>query len=122
MTMPITIGSIPKAAVEHIGRVGAQQDEGGLGDVGDVEHAERDRDADADRRIEAAEQDAGDDRVDQQIERNAHRSAAGNSALPPGGDAQPNRRRDPVAHGHRQHAGLPPRRFSLSRADRVRPH
>src|SRR6202035_147344 len=53
-----------------------------LGDVGDVEHAERDRDADADRGVEAAEQDAGDDRVDQQIERDHDLTAAtGNGHL-----------------------------------------
>ena len=38
-----------------------------MGDVDDVEHAEGDRDADRDGGIEAAEQQPGDDGVDQQI-------------------------------------------------------
>ena len=54
---------------DDVGGVGAEQDKGRLRDIGDIEHAERDRDADSDRGIEAAEQDPGDDRVDQQIER-----------------------------------------------------
>jgi hypothetical protein len=43
-----------------------------MGDVDDVEHAERDRHADRDRGIKAAEQKPGDDRVDQEAERNLH--------------------------------------------------
>jgi hypothetical protein len=43
-------------------------------DVDDVEHAERDRDADRHRDVEAAKQNAGDDRVDQQFDGEVHGS------------------------------------------------
>ena len=57
-----------EAGVDDIGDVGAENDEGGMRDVDDVEDAERDRDADGHGGIEAAEQNAGDQGVDQQIE------------------------------------------------------
>ena len=37
-------------------------------DIDDVEHAERDRHAGGDRCVESAEHQAGDDRIDQEIE------------------------------------------------------
>jgi len=58
--------------VADIGDVGAKQDDGRVGDVHDVEHAECDRHADRYRRIEAAEQQPGNDGVDQQIGRGIH--------------------------------------------------
>ena len=54
--------------IDEIGGVGAENDEGGVGDVDNVENAERQRHAGRDRRVEAADQDAGDDGVDQKIE------------------------------------------------------
>ena len=54
-------------AVDHVGDVGADDDERGMGDVDDVELAEGDREAERDRRIEAAEQQARDDGVQQQL-------------------------------------------------------
>jgi hypothetical protein len=47
---------MPNTVLPMKANVGAQQDEGRMGDVDDVEHAERDRHADRNRRIEAAEQ------------------------------------------------------------------
>ena len=44
----------------------------GMRDVDDVEHAERDRDADRHGRVEAAEQQARDDGVEQKVHGNAH--------------------------------------------------
>src|SRR6476620_7635955 len=54
-------------AIDEIGGVGAENDEGGVGDVDNVENAERQRYAGRNRRVEAADQDAGDDGVDQKI-------------------------------------------------------
>src|SRR5262249_10925784 len=45
-----------------------------MGDVDDIEDAERDRHADGHGSVESAEQDAGDHCVDQQIEAQAHLS------------------------------------------------
>jgi hypothetical protein len=45
---------------------------GGMRDVDDIEHAEGDGDADRDGGVEAAEQDAGHDGVDQQAEIHVH--------------------------------------------------
>src|SRR2546429_6280308 len=56
-----------EGAVHHVGRVRAEDDEGGLGDVSDVEQAEDERDAQADGGVEAAEQQSGDHRVGEQI-------------------------------------------------------
>ena len=56
-----------EGAVHHVGGVGAEDEKGGLGDVGDVEEAEDERHAEAHRGIEAAEQQAGDHRVRQQV-------------------------------------------------------
>src|SRR5439155_4130180 len=55
-------------AVEDIGRVGTEQDKRRLGNIGDVEHAEGNLDADRHRGVKAAEQDPGDDRIDEKIE------------------------------------------------------
>jgi hypothetical protein len=54
--------------IDEIGGIGAENDEGRVGDVDNVENAERQRYAGRDRRVEAADQDAGDDGVDQKIE------------------------------------------------------
>ena len=62
----------PGRSVDDIRRIGAEQDKGRLRDIGDVEHAEGDRDPDRHRGVKPAQQDAGDDRVDQQVERNRH--------------------------------------------------
>ena len=56
-----------EALVHDIGDVGAEDDEGRMRDVDDVENAERDRDADRDGGIESAEQNAGDQRIDQEV-------------------------------------------------------
>ncbi len=58
--------------VDDIGDVRAEDDEGGMCDVDDVEDAERDRDAERHGGIEPAEQNAGNHGVDQQIEAEAH--------------------------------------------------
>ena len=50
---------MPNVVLHDVGDVGAQNDEGRMGDVDDVQHAERDRHADRDGGIEAAEQQAG---------------------------------------------------------------
>src|SRR5262249_55818580 len=46
-----------EAGVDDVGDVGAEDDEGGMRDVDDVEDAERNRYADCDRRIKSTEQD-----------------------------------------------------------------
>ena len=68
------IGSMPSALVDDVGDVGAEDDEGRMRDIDDVENAERDRDADGDGGIEAAEQKPGDQGIDQEIVRNIHAS------------------------------------------------
>ena len=50
----------PPQAVAHVGDVRAKNDERRMGDIDDVELPERDRQPEADRGIEAAEQHAGD--------------------------------------------------------------
>ena len=65
----------PELDVDDIGDVGAENDEGRVGDVDDVEHAERDRHAGGHRSIEAADQDARHDGIDQKIERKDHSPA-----------------------------------------------
>ncbi len=65
MMMLTKIGSMPKFDVDDIGDIGAENDEGRVRDVDDVEHAERDRNAGGDGGIEAAEQQPGDDSIDQ---------------------------------------------------------
>ena len=55
--------------VHDIGDVGAEDDESRMRDIDDVENAERDRNADRDRGIESAEQNSGDQRIDQEIGR-----------------------------------------------------
>ena len=57
------------AIVEQEHTVGRQHQEGRMRDVGNVEQAERHRQADADGRIEAAEQHAEHDRTEQQVKR-----------------------------------------------------
>src|SRR5207248_3237009 len=57
-----------EAGIDDIGDVGAEDDEGGMRDIDDVEDAERDRHADGDGGVEAAQQNAGDQRIDQQVE------------------------------------------------------
>ena len=55
--------------VHDIGDIGAEDDEGGMRDIDDVENAERDRYADRDRGVESAEQNSGDQRIDQEVAR-----------------------------------------------------
>src|SRR5580658_6510257 len=62
-------------AIDDIGDVRAENDEGGMRDVDDVENAERQRYARRDGGVEAADQDAGNDGIDEQIERKNHYSA-----------------------------------------------
>src|SRR5215470_2088061 len=71
-----------EAGVDDVGDVGAEDDEGGMRDVDDVEDAERNRYADCDRRIKSTEQDPGDQRVDQQIEAEIHLFPPKASLLP----------------------------------------
>ena len=66
---------MPERRIDDIGDVGAEDDEGGMRDVDDVENAERQRYARRHGGIEAADQDAGDDGIDEQIERKNHYSA-----------------------------------------------
>src|SRR5262249_50575606 len=66
-------------AVDDIGDVGAENDEARMGDVHHVEHAERDRDAHAHCRVEPAEEQPGDDGVQQQRRRDIH----GDKGKPP---------------------------------------
>ena len=56
-----------EGAVHHVGRVRAEDHEGGLRDVGDVEQPEDERYAEADGGIEAADQQPGDHRVGEQV-------------------------------------------------------
>ena len=60
--------------VDDVGDVGAEDDEARMRDVDDVEDAERDRNADGHGRIERAEQQARDQRVDEQVVWNVHHS------------------------------------------------
>ncbi len=53
---------------EHVDAVGTQHQEGRMRDVRHVEQPEGDRQPDAHRRVEAAQQQAGDERLDQQLE------------------------------------------------------
>ena len=53
--------------VHHVRRVRAEDEERGLGDVGDVEEAEDEPDTQAHCGIEAPEQQSGDHRVRQQV-------------------------------------------------------
>src|SRR5579885_1485366 len=54
--------------IEAVSDIRAEQDEGRMRDVDDVEHAEGNRNAGRDGGIESAEQEAGDDRVDQEVD------------------------------------------------------
>ena len=63
---------MPSVLIDDVGDIGAEDDERRMRDVDDVEHAERNRDADRHGGVEAAEQKAGDDRIDQQFEGNIH--------------------------------------------------
>ena len=56
-----------EASIDDVGDVGAEDDEGRMRDVDDVEDAERDRHADRHGGVEAAEQQPGDDGIDQQV-------------------------------------------------------
>ena len=49
-----------ESAAEHKHAIGADDREGRMGDIDDIEQAEGDRGADAERRIEAAQQQSGD--------------------------------------------------------------
>ena len=60
--------------VDEIGEVGAEDDEGRMRDVDDVEHAERNRNAGGDGGIEGPEQQSGGNCVDQQPEIEIHRT------------------------------------------------
>ena len=61
--------------VDHIGRVGAQDDKRRMGDVDHVQPAESDGQAQTDGGIESAQQNPGDDGVRQQIESEHRRTA-----------------------------------------------
>ena len=65
---PASSGSIAEVLVEEIHAVGRQHQKGRMGDVGNVEQAERDRQPEADGRIEAAEQHADHHRIEQQVQ------------------------------------------------------
>ena len=52
-----------EVGIDDVGDKGPEHDEGRVGDVDNVEHAEGDRHPDRDRGIKPAEQQAGDDRV-----------------------------------------------------------
>ncbi len=56
-----------KVLVEEIHRIGRHHQKGRMGDVGNVEQAERDGQPKADGRIEAAEQHAEHHRIEQQV-------------------------------------------------------
>ena len=58
--------------VHHVGGVRAENDEGRMRDVDDVEDAERQRDARGHRRVKTADQNARDDGIHQEIERKDH--------------------------------------------------
>ena len=58
-----------EARVEHEGAIGAEHHEGRMGDIGDVEKAERNRRARGHARVEAAEQQPRHDGVGKEIER-----------------------------------------------------
>ena len=62
----------PEQAVGDIGSVRAENDEGGMRDIDDIEHAEGDRHPDRHSGIEAAEQQAGHQGVAEQVERQIH--------------------------------------------------
>src|SRR6185503_12282245 len=55
--------------IDDVGDVGAEDDERRMRDVDDVEDAERNRHADRHRGVKAADQEAGDDRIDEQFDR-----------------------------------------------------
>ncbi len=55
--------------VDDIGDIRPEDDEGRMRDIDDIEDAERDRYADRHGRVEAAQQDAGDQRIDQTTRR-----------------------------------------------------
>src|SRR5947209_9792255 len=59
-------------AVYDVGEIRAQDNERRMRDIDDVEHSERDRDADGHGDIEAAEEHARHDRVDQQLNWKIH--------------------------------------------------
>src|SRR5262249_18365572 len=58
--------------VQDVDEIGAENDEGGMRDIDDVEHAKGNRDAYGHRGIKAAEQNPGDDRAQQQLSGNPH--------------------------------------------------
>src|SRR5207237_925479 len=53
--------------IDDVSNVGAENDEGGMRDVDDIEDAEGNRNADGDRGVKSAEQKARDQRAHQQI-------------------------------------------------------
>src|SRR5262249_56729823 len=55
-----------EVGIDDVSDVGAEDDEGRVSDVDDVENAEGDRDAGGDGGVEAAQHEAGDDRVDEE--------------------------------------------------------
>jgi hypothetical protein len=59
----------PEGLIDDIGDVGAEDDERRMGDIDDVEDAERNRDADRHSGVESAEQQARDNRIDEQFDR-----------------------------------------------------
>ncbi len=58
--------------IDDVGEIGAEDDERRMRDVDDIEHPERDRDADRHSDVETAEQHARDDGVDQKLEGEIH--------------------------------------------------
>jgi hypothetical protein len=82
-----------EGAVENENRVSADHRESRMRDIDDIEKAERDSGADAQRRIEAAHQQAGDQRIDEQRIGYRHGAALGpdvrmtDRPAPPSGNA-----------------------------------
>jgi hypothetical protein len=66
----------PPRRVGDVGDIGAENDEGRMGDVDDVKHAERNRYADRDGGIEAAQQQAGHHGVAEEVEGHFHYAAS----------------------------------------------
>ena len=76
----------PPQAVEHVGDIGAQNNESRMGDIDDVELTERNGEPEAHRGIKAAQQHAGDQRIKQEIDGEQR-----TTALPETGNVIPSR-------------------------------
>src|SRR6266545_1156157 len=73
-----------EAVVDDVRDIRAQDDESRVRDVDDVEHPERDRDADAHRGVKPAEQEAGNDCVGEQRPRDFHAKKTAPAGFPAG--------------------------------------